>query len=229
MALIPTRVPCRATLYFKTFDFMYQCNAVFVSLQSQHHSNLQNSTRKNEKNLFNILVVLIGSCGQPTERLFVSFNTFLFGHESCGVPVVVSGNNTSGEAPPGSSSLLVSYMASDWWEALSDSTSTSQLTKHLKPNFPSQRRIDSVINRWYYWWRGGSGRFFWNSWSHSNQMSGFGRTVLNLCKTVFGIVRSIFLVHLLRKTAAPPGYKPKQSEFLFAFSAFRHGKWSNWT
>ena len=44
-----------------------------------------------------------------------------------------------------------------------------------------------------------------------------------------GGVRSIFLVDLLRKTAAPPGYKPKQSEFLFAFSAFRHGKWSNWT
>lgn len=64
--------------------------------------------------MFNILVALIGSCGQPTERLFVSFNTFRFGHESCGVPVVVSGNNTSGEAPPGSSSLLVSYMASDW-------------------------------------------------------------------------------------------------------------------
>lgn len=90
---------------------MYQCNAVFISLQSQQFTELN---KKKEKNLFNILVVLIGSCGQPTERLFVSFNTFLFGRESCGVPVVVSGNNTSGEAPPGSSSLLVSYMASDW-------------------------------------------------------------------------------------------------------------------
>lgn len=43
--------------------------------------------KKNEKDLFYILVVLIGSCGQPRERLFVSLNTFLFGHESCGDPV----------------------------------------------------------------------------------------------------------------------------------------------
>ena len=112
---------------------MYQCNAVFISLQSQHHSNLQNSIRKNEKTLFNIIVVLLGSCGQPTERLFVSLNTFLFGHESCGDPVVVSGNNISGEAPPRSSSLLVSFMASEkWWEGLLTLPSLVRLHLALK-------------------------------------------------------------------------------------------------
>ena len=44
-----------------------------------------------------------------------------------------------------------------------------------------------------------------------------------------GGVKSIFLVDLLRKTAAPPGYKPKHSEFLGDFSTFQNGEWSNWT
>ena len=42
-------------------------------------------------------------------------------------------------------------------------------------------------------------------------------------------VKSIFLVDLLRKTAAPPGYKAKHSEFLCDFSTFQNGEWSNWT
>ena len=44
-----------------------------------------------------------------------------------------------------------------------------------------------------------------------------------------GSVKSIFLVDLLRKTAAPPGYKPKHSEFLCDFSTFQNGESSNWT
>ena len=44
-----------------------------------------------------------------------------------------------------------------------------------------------------------------------------------------GGVKSIFLVDLLRKTAAPPGYKPKHSEFLCVFSTFQNGESSNWT